>query len=387
MRIALLTDGIYPHVMGGMQKHSYYLCKYLAAQGVQIDLYHTTKGTDAPAVHLVDFTEKERAQVRSFLIDYPKSDRLPGHYLRTSYQYSKRIFETMLAQDQLPDFIYAQGLTSWHLLRYRKQLGSIPVGVNIHGYNMYQRPADIRAQLEQYMLRPSFRFINRNADWVFAFGGEIRDIAVNRVGVQEERIFEIPNGISDDWLVSKKSILVGPKVRRFTYVGRYERCKGIEELSAVIEHLLKRSLNFEFHFVGPIPESLHVSHPSVNYHGKLVDANAVKRILRGSDVLILPSYSEGMPTVILEAMASGCAVIATDVGAVSVMVDKQVGWLIFPANQTALETAIGQALNSSEEELLAMKLAARERVEQRFLWAQVAADTLKAIEKALSFRP
>ena len=40
MRIALLTDGIYPYVMGGMQRHSYYLAKYLARAGVHVDLYH-----------------------------------------------------------------------------------------------------------------------------------------------------------------------------------------------------------------------------------------------------------------------------------------------------------------------------------------------------------
>ncbi|WP_081782592.1 hypothetical protein [Marinilabilia salmonicolor] len=40
MRIALLTDGIYPHIMGGMQKHSYYLAKYLARAGVKVDVYH-----------------------------------------------------------------------------------------------------------------------------------------------------------------------------------------------------------------------------------------------------------------------------------------------------------------------------------------------------------
>ena len=43
MRIALVTDGIYPYVMGGMQKHSYYLCKYLVKLGVEIDLYHTNQ--------------------------------------------------------------------------------------------------------------------------------------------------------------------------------------------------------------------------------------------------------------------------------------------------------------------------------------------------------
>ena len=40
MKIALITDGIYPYVMGGMQKHSYFLAKYLAKNKIKIDLYH-----------------------------------------------------------------------------------------------------------------------------------------------------------------------------------------------------------------------------------------------------------------------------------------------------------------------------------------------------------
>lgn len=42
MTIALVTDGIYPYVIGGMQKHSFYLAKYLAKHGAKIQLYHFT---------------------------------------------------------------------------------------------------------------------------------------------------------------------------------------------------------------------------------------------------------------------------------------------------------------------------------------------------------
>ena len=39
-KIALITDGIWPYVLGGMQKHSYYLCKYFAQNKIEVDLYH-----------------------------------------------------------------------------------------------------------------------------------------------------------------------------------------------------------------------------------------------------------------------------------------------------------------------------------------------------------
>ena len=40
MRVALITDGIYPYVIGGMQKHSFYIAKYLAKNRVYVDLFH-----------------------------------------------------------------------------------------------------------------------------------------------------------------------------------------------------------------------------------------------------------------------------------------------------------------------------------------------------------
>ena len=40
MRIALITDGIAPYVLGGMQKHSFYLAKYFSKNKIHVDLVH-----------------------------------------------------------------------------------------------------------------------------------------------------------------------------------------------------------------------------------------------------------------------------------------------------------------------------------------------------------
>ena len=78
--------------------------------------------------------------------------------------------------------------------------------------------------------------------------------------------------------------------------------------------------------------------------------------MRNSDCLICPSYSEGMPTVILEAMASGCCIIASDVGAVRCIVDKNNGWLISPGNTYELRQSILEVINSDEKTLRQKKL-------------------------------
>ena len=78
MRILLLTDGIYPYTMGGMQKHSYYLAKYLAQNNVNVTLFHCTdfnsKLKDQGA-DLNHFNELELKNIDFRLHDFPKLDR------------------------------------------------------------------------------------------------------------------------------------------------------------------------------------------------------------------------------------------------------------------------------------------------------------------------
>ena len=59
MRVALFTDGIYPYVIGGMQKHSFYLAKYFALNKVDVDLYHTAKSVSV-LDNLNCFSEEEK---------------------------------------------------------------------------------------------------------------------------------------------------------------------------------------------------------------------------------------------------------------------------------------------------------------------------------------
>ena len=72
MRIALLTDGIYPHILGGMQKHSFYLAKYFAQNKIQVDLYHPTYAFNEKTF-LNCFTPEEITYIHPVFIDFPKS--------------------------------------------------------------------------------------------------------------------------------------------------------------------------------------------------------------------------------------------------------------------------------------------------------------------------
>src|SRR4051812_21272815 len=92
MRIALLTDGVWPYVLGGMQKHSYYLAKYLSQQHIDVDLYHFNQSNyDINKQEF--FSDDEKSYITNIVLDFPMVTQLPGHYVLESYLYSREIFK------------------------------------------------------------------------------------------------------------------------------------------------------------------------------------------------------------------------------------------------------------------------------------------------------
>lgn len=376
MRISLLTDGIFPYVIGGMQKHSFYLAKYLAKRGVYVDLYHTNQSKlDIDKLEL--FTEEEKKFIRPFVIPFPKAGKLPGHYLKASYLYSEAIYNILKKQEP-SDFIYAKGFSAWKLIEEKKKgLKCAPVGVKFHGYEMFQKAPDFKSYLSaKLLLQKPVLYNNKNADYVFSYGGKITDI-IKGLNIPSSHIIEIPTGIENSWLASKESLNEN-KAIKFLFVGRFERRKGVEELNKAILSV-KENTNFEFHFIGPIPESNKLKLNHVFYHGSITDAEIMKKKVKEMDVLVCPSHSEGMPNVIMESMASGLAVIATDVGAVRLMVDNENGVLIENSDPSVIASAMKKMIGLAPKDLMQMKLKSIEKVKSQFLWEHIIDDTIQKI--------
>lgn len=377
MRISLLTDGIYPYVMGGMQKHSYYLTKYLAQHKVYVDVYHyepVERGNIS-----VPFTLDELQFIQLIKIDYPKPKKFPGHYLYERYQYSKTVTQALVKRDAT-DFIYVQGFSGWYLLKNRDKIKvDQPMGVNFHGYEMFQRWPDFKIGIKLQILKVPVLLNLKKSDFIFSLGGKLSDIIKSK-GFGN-KIIQIPNGIGQDWIteITKKN-KVNPA--KFCFVGRFERRKGIEELNQVL-FTLGNEFNFEFHFIGPIPEAHRLKDNRIHYYGAVYDQDQIKNILQSIDVLVCPSYSEGMPNVILEGMASGCAIIATDVGAVSEMVDSSNGFLIDGDILQGLKRAFAFFFSLDSFQLHEMKLNSIKKVEERFTWDKVIMQTILKIEQCL----
>lgn len=385
LRIALLTDGIFPYVIGGMQKHSYYLCRFLLDLGVELTLFHCITSGEIPSEETVraELGFSDDANFKSICLRFPKGNGLPGHYLRSSFLYSKMQAEKLKKEAPF-DFIYSKGFSAWALLDEKKRgKFQTPIGVKFHGYEMYQAPPNLKAKLQYMMLRGPVKFCNSLADVVFSYGGKITPIIAS-LGVADERIIEIPTGIESKWLrKDERKLKEASEPKKLLFLGRYERRKGIEELNEVLIKILDRT-RFEVAFIGPIPGSKHIQHDRVVYHGKIMEQERIQEIMDQSDVLLTPSHSEGMPNVIMEGMARAMAILATDVGAVPLQVDEQNGWRIEAANAQALEETLLCIDAISPEELHSKQRASKKKIKEQFTWEDVSASTLERITEFLN---
>ena len=95
--------------------------------------------------------------------------------------------------------------------------------------------------------------------------------------------------------------------------------------------------------------------------------------LAESEVFVLPSLSEGRPNVLLEAMAAGVAVVATEIDGVrETVADGVEAWLVPPGDPDALANALGDALARPEERLQRAKAARRRIDAQGWTWSAAA---------------
>lgn len=273
MRVLVVTDGIYPFVMGGMQKHSYYLVKYLAHNNVQVEVAHCTENAplDSEAFESVAM---KNVTFKSF--EFSSSSRMPGHYIRANKTYSSLIYDYY--KDKLTDFdiVYAQGFAGWRFSKER-QNGKllIPIVTNLHGYEMYQKAPNVKVKLQHFLLRPIAKYVSLHSDAVFSFGGKITDILL-QIGVKQSSILQCPIGIENHWI--KNTPITNSAKRTFVFIGRNERRKGIIELNAALRKMdLKEA--FEFIFIGPIAIADWVTDSRIKYLGAVYDEQEIRKAL------------------------------------------------------------------------------------------------------------
>lgn len=135
--------------------------------------------------------------------------------------------------------------------------------------------------------------------------------------------------------------------------------------------LLKNHNNLELHFAGPdvteslVREILGQNPSELNIKvGSYLDRAAVKNLFESADVVVIPSWLEGIPNAGMEALASSCAVIASDTGGIPELINEN-GYLFTPGDTKLLSELI-KKLISSPEKLREFKVNSRLLSERKF---------------------
>ena len=203
---------------------------------------------------------------------------------------------------------------------------------------------------------------------------EDRDDLVKQRFVKEEKTYVV-NGSGVDLDIFKKSDnkISNTDRLKFLMISRGLNVKGIRELSIAAKNVHKKYPNVEFIHIGKIDNNYReISKKEKNLYSQdikfLGKKNNVYEYIKNSNVAILPSYlREGIPRVLLEALAVGRPIITTNVrGCKETVIDGENGFLVNPKDPIDLENRIYDIINLSSEELKKMSERSYQIAKEKF---------------------
>ena len=239
-----------------------------------------------------------------------------------------------------------------------RQLGGPEFSITIHGPEDFDRPSQLA--LTEKIAGASFvaaiSEFTRSQLYRWASVGDWNKIEVIRCGL-------------DGAFLNQPASPV-PDVPRFVCVGRLCEQKGQINLIRAAALLKKRGITVEVVVIGDGPMRA-VLEESIARYGlkdsvKLLgwqDSERIRREITASRALVLPSFAEGLPVVLMEALALGRPVVTTYIAGIPELVEPGVnGWLVPAGSETALASALEEAVTTDVARLAQLGRAGAAKV-------------------------
>jgi len=263
------------------------------------------------------------------------------------------------------------------LARFGAKMAGVPLISHVHIENKFSDLSWVR-RLQVWLDNLSAYL----TDEIVAISEHTRSSLISQ-GISSDKVRVIPNGISVsdeidgksvDW--ARTALGIEGEVPVVGTVARLCPVKGQREFILAAKYVLNEFPNATFAIVG---EDLEFDgsyrYELERFSGKLGLDGCLKffgfqreaaRLIYAFDIFVLPSWIEGLPVTILEAMAAGKPVIATPVGGVPELVSEgETGLLVPPRSPEKLAEAIGYLLGNSNV-ARSMGMSGRERVVEYF---------------------
>lgn len=383
MKILLVCKSLNTE-LGGIQTHTRYLARHLTQLGAEVHLL--TAGT----------WRKDRHWAMPGVTIHPLR-YLPGYRLKgvrrlaDDLLFNLHVLAWLCPRARQYDLVHVQGRSG--ILFAALCPTPTPVVVTYHGITReeYQhatagKPLDLDRWLHQRIFHFLERQSYRRASGVVTVSRYMRGRLRELLGRRKGPVAVISNGVEVTPLRPDS-----PPRRWVTFLGRLDENKGVRWLPDILarlpeplglriigsgrlspwlrEQLQRRGLMPRVDWVGPLP------HPMV------------MPLLEDSLTLLVPSIYEPQGMVALEAFERGVPVVASSVGGLEELVQSnQNGWLLPPGDVAGIVQRIQEMYQSPELQQRLGKVG-RQRVQQRYQWSHVAAQTLDFYRDTLSYLP
>ena len=210
--------------------------------------------------------------------------------------------------------------------------GKIPVVTTLRG-------SDIKKFGKQRMFKYPIIYALKRSTKIVALSNDLKQDAID-LGTKSDKIYVIPGGVDvnkfrpQDRTVARLELHLSEEGFLIIFVGRLIKAKRVDKL---INMSVKLSQDFDFHLVivGDGPERANLENLAKGLGLKnvlfteSVSHDSVPSYMAASDLLVLPSESEGLPGCVQEAMACGTPVVASNVGGLADLITNGVnGYLV-----------------------------------------------------------
>lgn len=237
----------------------------------------------------------------------------------------------------------------------------------------------------------AYKLLARMPDRVFAVSEQVRQHCIGLDGIRPERVLTVYNGLDvGKWSSPQRSARTAGSPR-IVALGNVRRVKGHDVLIRAAAILAQTVPEFEIEIVGQILEAEFYSElqqltrelgleKQVHFPGGTENPAPV---LGAADLFVLPSRSEGFSNVLVEAMAAGLPVVATDVGGnAEAIEDGKTGLIVPTEDANALAAAMARLLlDPAEAER--MGDAGKRRAEELFTTSAMMEKTTSTYDQLL----
>ena len=197
------------------------------------------------------------------------------------------------------------------------------------------------------------------ADAVVAVSEDLKNNVV-AMGIDERRVHVVYRGVDRERFhpgeraAARAKLAVRPDASLLLWVGRMEAVKGLDVLLAACNLLKQRQVDFQLVLIGDgsLRGKLEASCRALDLSGQVTFQGPVAHgdladWYRAANVMVLPSYSEGIPNALLESISCGTPFVASQVGGIPEIANPALDRLVPPGDPEALAQAVQASLTDS----------------------------------------